>query len=110
MQHFILNGKILELEKNKETALPIPVLFNAGTAEFTLEIPEGQFKQGTNIELSINSSFEGPVSKKLLIEMLSNIRRFHLPDIANIEAKDYLLYSCKSNHAVRLSLVIAVDH
>lgn len=106
MQHFILNGKILELEKNKETHLPIPVLFNAGTAEFTLEIPLDQHKTGAAVELSIYHSSASTGLKKIVVELPAEIRRFQLRELAEIEAKDFLLYSCKANISARLSLSI----
>lgn len=106
MQHFILNGKILELEKNKDTALAIPVMFPAGSVEFTLEIPSAQYSEGTTIQLAIQRSGDSSGLKNILVEMPAEITRFHLQDLIEIESKDYLLYSCKANKTVRLSLSI----
>lgn len=107
MKYFVLNGKILELEKNKETPLPIPVLFSAGSTEFILEIPEEQYKEGMVVELFIHRSATNKEVKKVSVELPAAMYRFHLRDMTEIEAKDYLLYSCRSNQTVRLSLTIA---
>lgn len=106
MQHFILNGKILELEKNKETALAIPVLFNAGASEFSIEVPEDKFKEGLTIELKVYRSKGDAQIKKIAFTMTSPAVRFAPMDLGNLEAEDYLLYSCKANYSSRVALSI----
>jgi len=106
MQHFILNGKILELEKNKKTALAIPVLFNAGCSEFILEVPEDKFKEGIAIELSVYRSKGDAHIRKISLAMTSNAIRFTPLEVGNLDAEDYLLYSCRANYSTRLALSI----
>lgn len=104
MEHFILNGKILSLEKNKDTALPIPVMFNA-SAEFIMEVTDEQFRKDMLVEFCA-TSISKETSKRIQVALEGNIHRFRFIDFPDIEAKDYMLYSCKSNQSIRLSLSI----
>lgn len=104
MEHFILNGKIMTLEKNKDTALPIPVMFNTSD-EFIIEIPGEQFRKEMVLELSASSTTKDR-TKKIQVPLESTVTRFRFIDFPDVEAKDYLLHSCKSSQAIRLSLSI----
>ncbi|MBS1635381.1 MAG: hypothetical protein JST26_05615 [Bacteroidetes bacterium] len=107
MEHYILNRKIITLERNKDTSLPIPVLFNAETAEFIIEVTEEQLQEKTYLELSAYRSIgKEDGLKKIQIELQSPGVHFKFGDFVDVEPKDYLLYSCKANRAVRLSLSI----
>lgn len=104
MEHFILNGKIITLEKNKDTALPIPVMFNA-SAEFTVEVEGEQFRKDMVMEFSASSTIKD-TTRKIQVPLDSTVTRFRFIDFPDVEAKDYLLFSCKSNQAIRISLSI----
>lgn len=104
MEHFILNGKIITLEKNKDTALPIPVMFNASD-EFKIEISEKQFRNDMVVEFCA-TSISKETSKRIQVALEGTIHEFRFIDFPDIEPKDYMLYSCKSNQSTRFSLSI----
>ncbi len=106
MEDYILNRKPIALEKNKDTALPIPVLFNAASCLFIIEVEQEQFKEGLTFELSIYQPTSSDKQKKVQVVMRSPIERFKISDFETIEPKEHILYSFRSSHALRLSLTI----
>jgi len=108
MENYILNRKIVQIEKNKEYAFRIPTMFNAESCEFILEVPEDQIKDDLYLELAIRNPTEPSSSNlKLVRTNLTNpLTRFRPKDLQDIEARDYLLFACKANHSVQLSLSI----
>lgn len=108
MENYILNRKIIEIEKNKEYSFRIPTLFNAASCEFILEVPEDQLKENLYVELAMRNPLE-PSSNKLKLvrtNLTHSVTKFRPRDVQEIQACDYLLFACKANHSVQLALSI----
>ncbi len=108
MENYILNRKIMEIEKNKEYSFKIPTLFNAASCEFILEVPQDQLKENLYVDLVIrNPTKLSPNNLKLVrTNLTNNITKFRPGDVPEIDDSDYLLFACKANHSVQLALTI----
>jgi hypothetical protein len=106
MEHFILNKKVISLDKNKDTAMPIPVLFNPALSEFIIEVPDEQHQAETVLELAVYKSRGDQKTTKIAVQLSNPTISFRLSDHANLEPNDYMLYSCRANRSVRLLLSI----
>lgn len=108
MENYILNRKILEIEKNKEYAFRIPTMFNAAACEFILEVTEEHIKENLQVELAIKNPNDLSESNLKFVRTHVNQRivRFRATDLPEIEPRDYLLFGCRANQACQLALSI----
>lgn len=108
MENYILNRKIVEIEKNKEYAFRIPTMFNAESCEFVLEVPEEQIRENLTVELAIQNPSKSTQNnlKLVRVDLTKSVTTFKLKDMPEIEARDYLLLWCKANNSLQMALSI----
>ena len=100
MENSILFRKKIELEKNKETPLRIPVLFNPNRVAFCIEVSPEDLMDGFSIELVFkntkNSLGEGShIKVPLKISSVSN--EFTFANLNLFKQENYLFYSLISD-------------
>lgn len=106
MDRFIIQRKIIDLVKNKESDFRIPTAFNPLTCELIVEVDPGQFQEDILVELQVKRTQSGDDKNTFAIPVALNktITRFSFKDADMIHTKDHLLIGCRSNHSFQLAL------
>lgn len=108
MENYILNRKLVEIEKHKEYSFRIPTMFNAAACEFILEVSPEHLPENLTVEFTLRNPTEPSANNLKVIRVYINkaVTRFMLIDMPEIEARDYLLFGGKANQTCSLALSI----
>jgi hypothetical protein len=108
MDNYIIYRKVLELEKNKEAALRIPIIFNPSKSEFVIEINELATEQHPIIEFCFKdprSSIDtDPITIKR--ELTALVTKFNPTLELGLALKDLLFFAVRSNSAFKVAVSI----
>ena len=108
MDNYIIYHKVLELEKNKESALRIPAIFNPATSEFIIEINQAALDLNPAIELCFKDPRISPGIEPINIKFELNnlVTQIKPATDFGLTSKDLLFISVRSNSTFKVAVSI----
>lgn len=108
MDNYIIYHKVLELEKNKETALRIPAIFNSANSEFSIEINQRALEMNPTIELCFKDPrlSIGIEPINVVVELNGLITQIKPSKDFGLSSKDLLFVSVRSSATFKVAISI----
>lgn len=108
MDNYIIYHKVLELEKNKESALRIPAIFNPSKSEFIIEVNEKAVDLNPAIELCFKDPRLSIANEPISIKMQLNAVLTKINPVSDfgLSSKDLLFISVRSNATFKVTVSV----
>jgi len=107
MENYILAGKRLIIEKEKETILAIPVSFKPSSVYFIIQNKSDLAEPPVRVEFKAKSTSGGSESNTIVsVEINEPVIKFKPSQVGNFSEGNYLLISAKANNNISIELSI----
>lgn len=111
MENYIINRKLISLEKNKEFSFRIPVLIKPSECEFQIETSHFDLTESTIITFILKAVKDNAENKshQISVNIDNSITKLSLSDLNMELLGEFLLIGCISGKNIQFSLSITRD-